>query len=56
MIRLAQDPARDGGRLKAGDLLSLGSFTPLMPPRPGMAITVSYEGLPGMPDVSVRFR
>ena len=56
VIWLAQDLARDGGKLKAGDLLSLGSFTPLMPPKPGMAITVSYEGLPGMPDVSVRFR
>ena len=56
VIWLARDVARDGGRLKAGDLLSLGSFTPLMPPKPGMAIQVSYEGLPDMPSVSVKFR
>ncbi|MBS1129564.1 MAG: Hydratase/decarboxylase [Proteobacteria bacterium] len=56
VIWLARDIARDGGKLKAGDLLSLGSFTPLMPPRPGMHIQVSYEGLPGMPSVGVKFK
>lgn len=56
VIWLARDIARDGGKLKAGDLLSLGSFTPLTPPKPGMNIQVSYEGLPGMPSVGVKFR
>lgn len=56
VIWLARDLARDGGKLKAGDLLSLGSFTPLTPPKPGMNVQVSYEGLPGMPSVGVRFR
>lgn len=56
VIWLARDIARDGGKLKAGDLLSLGSFTPLTPPKPGMNIQVSYEGLPGMPNVGVKFR
>lgn len=56
VIWLAQDLAREGGKLKAGDLLSLGSFTPLVPPRQGMHIKVSYEGLPGTPAVSVRFK
>jgi len=56
VIWLARDLARDGGKLKAGDLLSLGSFTPLTPPKPGMNIRVSYEGLPGMNGVSVRFK
>lgn len=48
--------ARDGNKLKAGDLLSLGSFTPLTAPKPGMNIQVSYEGLPGMSSVSVKFK
>ncbi len=56
VIWLAQDLARDDGKLKAGDLLSLGSFTPLLPPKPGMAVQVSYEGLPGNPNVSVSFK
>jgi len=53
---LAQDLERSGIRLKAGDLLSLGSFTAPMPPRPGLVVTVRYEGLPGNPAVSVRFK
>jgi 2-keto-4-pentenoate hydratase len=56
VVWLAGDLARDGGRLKAGDLLSLGSFSPLVPPKPGMAVQVSYEGLPGNPTVRVRFK
>jgi 2-keto-4-pentenoate hydratase len=43
-------------KLKPGDVLSLGSFTAPMSPRPGLAVTVRYEGLPGNPEVSVRFR
>ena len=56
VIWLARDLVRDGGKLKAGALLSLGSFTPLTPPKPGMDIQVSYEGLPGMPGVGVKFK
>lgn len=56
VIWLAQDLAREGKRLKAGDLLSLGSFSPLLPPRPGLAVTVTYEGLAGNPVVGVRFK
>ena len=53
---LAQDLRRSGIRLKPGDRLSLGSFTPPLKPVPGMALTVRYEGLPGNPTVSVRFK
>jgi len=53
---LAQDLEKSRIRLKPGDLLSLGSFTPPMPPRPGLVVTVRYEGLPGNPAVSVRFK
>ena len=53
---LAQDLEKSGVKLKAGDVLSLGSFTAPLAPRPGLAVTVRYEGLPGNPTVSVRFR
>jgi 2-keto-4-pentenoate hydratase len=53
---LAQDLEKSRIRLKAGDVLSLGSFTPPLPTRPGLAVSVRYEGLPGDPAVSVRFK
>ncbi len=53
---LARDLAAAGTPLKRGDLLSLGSFTRLLPPKAGLAVTVKYEGLPGNPAVGVRFR
>lgn len=56
VLWLAQDLQQSGVRLKAGDLLSLGSFSPLVVPRPGAGYTVRYRGLPGDPEVSVRFR
>lgn len=42
-------------RLEPGDLVSLGSFGPLLEPKPGLAATVTYQGLPGDPNVSVTF-
>lgn len=56
VVWLADDVARSGGRLRAGDVLSLGSFTPPNFQKAGMTITVTYEGLPGNPSVSVRFK
>jgi 2-keto-4-pentenoate hydratase len=56
VLWLAQDLERSGVKLKPGDLLSLGSFTAPMIPRPGLAVKVRYVGLPGNPEVSVRFR
>jgi len=56
VVWLADDVAKSGGKLRAGDILSLGSFTPPNFPKPGMAVTVTYEGLPGNPSVSVRFK
>lgn len=47
---------RDSGvEFKAGDLVSLGSFGPLLPPKPGLKATVTYEGLADSPTVSVSF-
>jgi 2-keto-4-pentenoate hydratase len=56
VLWLAQDLAKSGGRLRAGDILSLGSFTAPNFTKPGTAVTVTYEGLPGNPSVSVRFK
>lgn len=56
VVWLADDLAKSGGKLRAGDILSLGSFTPPNFQKAGMAITVTYEGLPGNPNVSVRFK
>jgi 2-keto-4-pentenoate hydratase len=56
VIWLAQDLAKAGLKLRTGDLLSLGSFSPLLPPKAGTKATVSYEGLPGNPTVSVSFK
>jgi 2-keto-4-pentenoate hydratase len=53
---LARDLERSGIRLKAGDVLSLGSFLPAQPPKPGTTGTVRYVGLPGDPAVTVRFK
>jgi len=56
VLWLVQDLEKSRIQLKAGDMLSLGTFTQPMPPRPGLAATVRYEGLPGNPAVSVRFK
>lgn len=56
VIWLAEDLRRSGITLKPGDLLSLGSFSRLMPPQAGQTVRVVYEGLPGTPSVSVSFR
>jgi len=53
---LARDLAAAGTPLKRGDLLSLGSFSKLLPPKAGLAVVVKYAGLPGDPVVGVKFR
>lgn len=56
VVWLAKDLAKQGLALKPGDLVSLGSFSKLMPPKPGMAVQVIYQGLPGTPMVAVNFK
>lgn len=58
VLWLATELNAAGIRLKAGDLLSLGSFSPLTAPKAGQTVVVRYEGLPGggVPAVSVSFR
>lgn len=56
VLWLVKDLKASGIRLKKGDLLSLGSFSRPHPPKPGTGAKVTYEGLPGTPTVSVRFK
>ena len=56
VVWLAKDLARNGQAMKPGDLISLGSFSRLLPPKAGLAVEVAYWGLPGTPRVKVSFR
>lgn len=55
VIWVAAELKAAGITLKPGDLLSLGAFGSA-PAEAGKAVSVRYEGLPGMPVVTVRFR
>lgn len=57
VLFIAEEVQRRGGRLKAGDILSLGSFSRLTPPKPGQKVVARYDGLPTGPmTVAVAFR
>jgi 2-keto-4-pentenoate hydratase len=56
VLWLAQDLHRQGLALQRGDLVSVGSFSKLFPPKPGQRIVVHYQGLPGDPSVRVNFK
>lgn len=56
VVWLAQDMARAGQAMRVGDLVSLGSFSKLLPPKAGLAVEVVYQGLPGTPSVKVQFK
>jgi 2-keto-4-pentenoate hydratase len=57
VLWLAQELGRRGGKLKSGDLLSLGTIMKPVVPQAGQTVTVRYEGLPGSPiKVSVKFK
>ena len=56
VVWLVQDLPRHGIALRPGDLISLGSFSKLLPPSPGLAVEVVYSGLPGNPSVKVSFK
>jgi 2-keto-4-pentenoate hydratase len=56
VLWIAESLRAEGKSLKDGDLLSLGSFSALIPPRPGMTVTARYTGLAGEPvEVQVTF-
>lgn len=56
VLWLAADVKKSGESLKKGQLLSLGTFSRPHPPKPGTTVKAIYEGLPGNPTVSVRFK
>lgn len=56
VVWLVQDLPRHGIALRPGDVISLGSFSKLLPPKPGLAVEVVYSGLPGNPSVKVSFK
>lgn len=56
VVWLAGALAKEGLALKPGDLVSLGSFSPLLPPKPGLTVLVSYEGLARTQPVVVTFK
>jgi 2-keto-4-pentenoate hydratase len=53
---LAKDLADNGQRIQMSDRISVGAFFPGGTPKPGLAINVQYQGLPGDPSVAVKFR
>jgi 2-keto-4-pentenoate hydratase len=56
VLWIAESLRGEGKAVKNGDLLSLGSFSALLPPKPGMTFTVRYTGLTaGSPEVKVTF-
>jgi 2-keto-4-pentenoate hydratase len=56
VVWLADALAKEGRAMKPGELISLGSFSPLAPPKPGLKVTATYTGLPGAVPVSVSFK
>lgn len=56
VVWLAGALAKEGLAMKPGELISLGSFSPLLPPKPGLKASVTYRGLPGAQPVSVSFK
>ncbi|MCK6416344.1 MAG: fumarylacetoacetate hydrolase [Giesbergeria sp.] len=56
VVWLAGALAQEGLAMQPGDLISLGSFSPLLPPKPGLAVTATYHGLPGAAPVRVQFK
>ncbi len=55
VVWLAGALAAEGLALQPGQVVSLGSFSPLLPPKPGLAVTAHYDGLPGAQPVMLRF-
>lgn len=56
VVWLAGALKAEGLSMKPGQLISLGSFSPLLPPKAGLKATVHYDGVPGLQPVTVTFR
>ncbi|BEU96774.1 fumarylacetoacetate hydrolase [Acidovorax sp. DW039] len=56
VVWLAGALTQEGLAMQPGDLISLGSFSPLLPPKPGLSVTATFDGLPGAQPVRVTFK
>ena len=56
VVWLAGALKADGLSMKPGQLISLGSFSALLPPKAGLKATVHYDGVVGLQPVTVSFR
>lgn len=56
VVWLAGALKADGLAMQPGQLISLGSFSALLPPKPGLRATAHYDGVPGLQPVTVSFR
>lgn len=56
VIWLAGALKEQGLALRPGQIVSLGSFSALLPPKPGLKASVHYDGVPGLKPVTVTFR
>lgn len=56
VVWLAGALAQEGLAMQPGDLISLGSFSPLLPPKAGLSVTATYDGLPGAAPVRLTFK
>ncbi|MBA4612528.1 hydratase [Stappia taiwanensis] len=55
VIWVAKTLKAQGKALAPGDLVSVGTFGPLTPMKPGMSVRLTYEGLPGTPSLDASF-
>lgn len=56
VVWLAGALQQESIQMQPGDLISLGSFSPLLPPKAGVNATATYYGLPGAEPVTVNFK
>ena len=56
VVWLAQALQAQGLAMQPGQLISLGSFSALLPPKPGLRATAHYDGVSGLRPVTVQFR
>lgn len=55
VVWLAAALREQGLAMQPGQLISLGSFSALLPPKPGLQVRAHYDGVPGLRPVTVHF-
>ena len=56
VVWLADALKAEGLSMRPGQVISLGSFSALLPPKAGLKATVHYDGVPGLRPVTVTFK